>query len=185
METQHNGATILSLLPELNGRILDIGGGGEGIIGRLYGNQVTAIDQYQEELEEFPDCCEKVQMDAANLLYQDGFFDHVTFFYSLMYMDEVTQRQALREAARVCKKGGKILVWDCQIESAYPQPFLTELTIHLPGQTITTTYGIVKLGKQSLETLTDICRQCGLDIVFTNRKDGHFHIACKKTGSEP
>ena len=32
--------------------MLDIGGGGEGVIGRLYGRQVVAIDNRQEELDE-------------------------------------------------------------------------------------------------------------------------------------
>lgn len=34
----------IALKKELTGSILDIGGGGEGIIGRLYGSRVTAID---------------------------------------------------------------------------------------------------------------------------------------------
>ena len=32
----------------LSGAILDVGGGGEGIIGRVYGRQVTAIDRLAE-----------------------------------------------------------------------------------------------------------------------------------------
>ena len=40
---------MIELKKELNGRILDIGGGGEGIIGRLYREQVVAIDNRQEE----------------------------------------------------------------------------------------------------------------------------------------
>lgn len=46
---------ILPLRKELDGEILDVGGGGEGTIGRLYGSQVTAIDNRQEELDEAPD----------------------------------------------------------------------------------------------------------------------------------
>ena len=42
------------LQKELQGKILDIGGGGEGIIGRLYGPQVIAIDYRQDELDEAP-----------------------------------------------------------------------------------------------------------------------------------
>lgn len=38
---------MIQLNRELAGKILDIGGGGEGIIGRLYGRQVTAIDNRQ------------------------------------------------------------------------------------------------------------------------------------------
>ena len=36
----------------LEGRLLDIGGGGEGIIGRLGGDRVIAIDASHRELEE-------------------------------------------------------------------------------------------------------------------------------------
>ena len=37
-----------------DGFILDIGGGGEGVIGQLKGNQVISIDPYKEELENAP-----------------------------------------------------------------------------------------------------------------------------------
>ncbi len=50
----------LVLKNELSGSILDIGGGGDGIIGRLYKDSVTAIDNMQEELDEAPNCCKKL-----------------------------------------------------------------------------------------------------------------------------
>ena len=37
----------------LTGSILDIGGGGEAVIGQIYKDRVTAIDNCEEELEEF------------------------------------------------------------------------------------------------------------------------------------
>lgn len=55
----------LQLERELTGSVLDIGGGGEGIIGRLYGKNVTAIDIRQEELDEAPEGPTKLCMDAA------------------------------------------------------------------------------------------------------------------------
>ena len=67
------------------------------MIGRLYGRQVCAIDHRQEELDEAPEGFEKRCMDARNLQLEDTSFDHVTFFYSLMYMDAITQQRALRE----------------------------------------------------------------------------------------
>lgn len=36
--------------PELPAPIVDLGGGGEGVIGQLYGNRVVAIDVKQDEL---------------------------------------------------------------------------------------------------------------------------------------
>ena len=98
---------MITLKKELSGKILDIGGGGEGIIGRLYREQVTAIDNRQEELEESPEGYEKVLMDATNLQYADSSFDHVTSFFTLMFMCAEEQRRTIKEAARVLRSGGQ------------------------------------------------------------------------------
>ena len=76
----------------LTGSILDIGGGGEAVIGQIYKDRVTAIDNCEEELEEAPDCCSKQLMDATELLFPDDSFDNVTFFYTLMYMTTEEQQ---------------------------------------------------------------------------------------------
>ena len=76
---------IINIDYDLKGSILDIGGGGEAIIGQMYGDKVTAIDNRQEELDEAPNCCTKLLMDAEKLSFFDGSFDNVTFFYTLMY----------------------------------------------------------------------------------------------------
>lgn len=54
---------IINIDYDLKGSILDIGGGGEAIIGQMYGDKVTAIDNRQEELDEAPNCCTKLLMD--------------------------------------------------------------------------------------------------------------------------
>ena len=59
----------------LTGSILNIGGGGEAVIGQIYKDRVTAIDNCVEELEEAPDCCSKQLMDATELyvdVHDDG-----------------------------------------------------------------------------------------------------------------
>ena len=48
---------VVEINSDLKGSILDIGGGGEAVIGLIYGNRVTAIDNCQEEIDEAPDCC--------------------------------------------------------------------------------------------------------------------------------
>ena len=94
----------INLKKELNGNILDIGGGGEGIIGRLYTNHVISIDNRQDELDEAPDFCNKILMDATNLNFKENSFDVVTFFYSLMYMNEETKKKAIFESFRVLNR---------------------------------------------------------------------------------
>lgn len=153
---------MITLQKELTGRILDIGGGGEAIIGRCYGKQVIAIDNRQEELDEAPGVCQKQLMDATALSFPTGSFEHVTAFYTLMYMTAEEQKQAIQEAARVLKPGGTLHIWDCDIASAYPEPFCVELEILLPEERICTTYGVGKLDSQSMASIGQMCVEAGL-----------------------
>ena len=171
----------ISLKKELSGSILDIGGGGEGIIGRIYGKGVIAIDNHQEELDEAPESAQKVLMDATKLLFPDESFDHVTSFYTLMYMQKEEQVLALREAARVLRKDGQLHIWDAVIRVAYPEPYLAELEIDAAGELIHTTYGIVKpdAGQDAAQFIS-ICRSSGFDLLASEENEGFFHLRFKK-----
>ena len=54
---------------EMEGLILDIGGGGQGIIGKLNGRQVIAVDTSERELRETQNEALKVRMDATDLKF--------------------------------------------------------------------------------------------------------------------
>ena len=171
---------IINVDYDLKGSILDIGGGGEAIIGKMYGDRVTAIDNRQEELDEAPNCCTKLLMDAEKLSFFDGLFDNATFFYTLMYMSEETQRKAIFEAARVLKTGGIMCIWDCTISPAYPEPFVVDLDIQFTDKRIHTSYGIVKLDPQSSDSISQLLKSAGLNIVSMKEESGQFHITCRK-----
>lgn len=172
---------MIVLKPELQGSILDIGGGGEGIIGRLYGPQVLAIDNRQEELDEAPDGFEKVWMDARHLLFPDAHFEHVTFFYSLMFMDAETQEQAIAQAVRVLKKGGTLHIWDSEIDRAYPDPFVVDLDIQLPSEQLHTTFGIVSdLSNQTACSIGCLCSKYGLSLEKQHTQGGQFYLMFRK-----
>ena len=126
------------------GSILDIGGGGEGIIGRLYGRQVTAIDNRREELDEAPEGFEKVLMDACEMSFASASFDHVTFFYTMMFIAKDKQRRALAEACRCLRPGGTLEIWDAAFERA--EPFVTELAVYVAGERIDVSYGVWEEG---------------------------------------
>lgn len=68
------------------GLILDIGGGGRGVIGELKNQQVIAIDPSKRELEGAVDGPLKIIMDATNLQFLDETFHTATSFYTLMYI---------------------------------------------------------------------------------------------------
>ena len=167
----------------LKGRILDIGGGGEGVIGRIYGQQVIAIDNCQEELDETPDGYTKLLMDATDLRFEAQTFDHVTAFYSMMYMTRQEQQRAIQEAFRVLKQGGFLHIWDAVIYSAYPEPFLAELDIDANGTELHTTYGVGKLDSQDMELLSGMGQEAGLTLVRKTLDSAHFYLRFQKTAA--
>ncbi len=170
----------LEIKSDLKGSILDVGGGGEAVIGQVYGGRVTAIDNRQEELDEAPNCCVKLLMNAEELSFADASFDNVTFFYTLMYMTKETQIKAICEAARVLKDGGTMCIWDCTILSAYPEPFVADLDIQLVGKRIHVSYGVVKRDTQSSDSIKQLLENAGLNIVFLKEECGQFIIQCRK-----
>lgn len=171
---------ILHLHKELSGNILDIGGGGEGIIGRLYREQVTAIDSRQEELDEAPNVCKKVLMDATELQQEANSFDNVTFFFTLLFMGEEEQRKAIGEATRVLKRGGELHIWDCNIASAYPAPFCVDVVVQMPHETIKTTYGVGKLDSQDMHSILKMCEDEGLTTLSCQQSEEHFYLKVQK-----
>jgi len=176
---------MITLHKDMEGKILDIGGGGEGIIGRLYTSQVIAIDICQDELDEAPIGFQKRLMDATHLEFADNSFDHVTSFYTLMFMSAEEQKRAISEAARVLKHGGEFHIWDCEIASAYPEPFCVDVTIQLPDERIDTTYGIGKMDGQDEKCIAEWCLNAGMIPVAQSRSKDGFYLCFKKGRPNP
>lgn len=169
---------------QLSGSILDIGGGGECVIGRLYSADVVAIDNQQEELDEAPDGVTKLLMDATMLDFEDRSFDNITFFYSLMYMQPEVQEKAIHEAYRVLKPGGRCLVWDAVIDSAYPEPFFANLRILIGDKILKTSYGVVKKdASQDLNSITNLFVKAGFAVLSDEDTEEGFNLNLWKNPS--
>lgn len=91
------------------GYILDLGGGGAGVIGRLKGHQVIAIDISKEELTDAPEGPLKIVMDASDLQFLDQSFDTATSFFTLMYIKGSDHEDVFREIHRGLRPGGEVL----------------------------------------------------------------------------
>jgi len=131
---------------DASGFVLDLGGGGEGIIGRLKGGQVIAIDADRDELEEAPDGPLKIVMDARDLQFLDGAFQVVTSFFTLMYLDKEDHRQVFEEAWRVLQPGGRFLIWGMSVPQRRDEEqdvLVLPLLVELPSIEVETGYGIV------------------------------------------
>lgn len=165
--------------------ILDVGGGGEGVIGSLYGRNVIAIDRKLEELNETNNDSIKIIMDACDLKFTDNQFDVATLFYTLMYMNEKETLECISEVKRVLKPGGIFEIWDTYIPSydgGDKDIFVLRLEINLPQETIDTGYGVFMSEKeQKLSNIKDVLIENGFKIKECNQYDnGLFNIKCEK-----
>ncbi|MCF7929471.1 MAG: class I SAM-dependent methyltransferase [Spirochaetales bacterium] len=165
-------------------RILDIGGGGEGIIGKLYGANVVAIDKRANELYETNNDSLKIEMDAAQMGFVDNSFDVVTIFFTLLYMPADVKQAVLKESLRVLKNGGVLEIWDAFVpkyEQGEKDIFVADLEIVLPEETIHTQYGSL-MGKEAQTDahIRDWCTAIGLQVVDSFSNNVLFHLIFQK-----
>ncbi|MFO7729443.1 MAG: class I SAM-dependent methyltransferase [Spirochaetia bacterium] len=165
-------------------RFLDIGGGGEGIIGKLYGSNVVAIDKRADELYETSNNSLKIEMDAAQMGFLDNSFDVVTIFFTLLYIPVDVKQAVLKESLRVLKDDGILEIWDAFVPKYEPGEkdiFVVDLEIVLPSETIHTQYGSL-MGKeaQTDAQIRDWCTAIGLQAVDSFSNDVFFHLIFRK-----
>jgi len=163
------------------GLILDIGGGGEGIIGKLNGKQVVAIDTREEELRDTRNEALKVVMDAADLKFLPKSFDVCTSFFSLMYIPKSSHEKVFEQVFRVLKNNGRFLVWDVRIpeNAAGYKSFIVPLKVKLPKGQVQTAYG-VKWQTQSLEYFTELAKLTGFKVTRESSKNEIFSLETQK-----
>ncbi len=90
---------IYTVMPEINGKLLDIGCGNNRLV-KEYGNGV-GIDVYKWDKT-------VVIYDGKNLPFENNSFDTITFLASLNYIPE--REKLVSEAYRVLKDKGKVVV---------------------------------------------------------------------------
>ncbi len=127
-----------------DGLILDIGGGGEGVIGQLKGTQVVAIDMISRELKNSPTGPLKIVMDARGMKFLDASFSTATAFFAFMFIHPDDHAKVFQEVFRVLAPGGQFLLWDIEIRPR-PNPqrdlLVVKLQITLPTTIIDAGYG--------------------------------------------
>jgi len=166
------------------GLILDIGGGGEGVIGQLKGSQVVAIDLLKRELEEAPGSpLLKIVMDARDLKFLDKSFATATVFFTFMYINPDDHNQVFKELFRVLQPGGRVLVWDPifpEKAEAGQKAILFPLHIKLPKTEINTGYGGRFAEGQGSAHFVKAAKASGFQVVSVKDESGWFYLELKK-----
>ncbi|WP_066714574.1 class I SAM-dependent methyltransferase [Clostridium sp. Marseille-P299] len=168
---------MIKIEKNIQDKILDIGGGGEGVISSIYGENVIAIDYRKDELDELPYACEKMVMDASEMSFEEEYFQNVTAFYSFMYIEKNKHRKVIREIYRVLKNGGNLYIWDTDIlqETEGNSPYIVDLNIDANGRMIQTTFGIIKPdAMQSCDYFKELCAENGFELADIVRVENHF-----------
>ncbi|MFC2077346.1 class I SAM-dependent methyltransferase [Candidatus Bipolaricaulota bacterium] len=160
--------------------ILDLGGGGEGVIGQLRGRQVVAIDRRKDELEESAPGPIKVVADAKELPFLDESFDAATAFFFLMYVPAEDRAAVLREAYRVLRPGAMLHLWDVTIPARgerTQEAFVVPVKAELPSKTLETGYGIPWDGREmSADSIAQIAQDAGFEVTEQLEKEETFQL---------
>jgi len=160
---------IVQVSPKrLEGFIVDVGAGGEGVIAKTSGGNTVGLDISKREIDEARSrgsLAHWVLCDACSMPFRDGSFDVATFFFSLMYIKTPNRKRAVFvEAKRVLKSDGLLCLWDAIIREK-PDLYVVFVEISLPdGEEIFTGYGVKgKEKEQTLELISNLALQAGFE----------------------
>ncbi len=172
----------------INGRILDIGGGGEGIIGQLKGHSVVSIDLRESELKEALEAGDteslKIIMDAKELKFLDNTFDTITAFFSVMYMPKGDHKKIFEEVYRVLRKEGEFLIWDPIIpkrKDKEKELFAVLIAIQIKNKEVITGYGTRWNKEQDINSFLKLAEEIGFKITEQNLNKDFFFMRMQKT----
>jgi len=184
----------------LEGFIVDIGAGGEGVIAKTCGRETVCVDIRKGEIDETcgrETVCVDIRKgeidaaksrgavahwvlcDACSMPFRNDGFDVATFFFSLMYMRKLERKRAvIVEAKRVLKPDGLLYFWDAVIVEK-PDTHIVFVEANLPdGEKIFTGYGVRGNGKgQTLELVNKLALEAGFKVVSTESHKNWF-AAC-------
>ncbi len=162
----------------LPGLVLDIGAGGEGIIGQVAGSRAVGIapEEHRKGLEAAPGCGLKVMMDARDMKFLDNSFDTATAFFTLMYIPTADHHKVFSEMHRILKPGSTFLLWDMAVpeNTTEKTSFVLGIEVRMTEKTVLTGYGTGWAGRvQSLAIFKGLAVDVGFQVV-EEKEEGHL-----------
>jgi ubiquinone/menaquinone biosynthesis C-methylase UbiE len=172
------------LIPEIpDGTVLDIGGGGEGVIAQVGIERVFAIDKLMSEIREARGKAADAQWmvtDGTMLPIANENLDNATAFFSCMYMSEEVKQKVFQETRRVLKDSGELWVWGANM-TPKGKVFTIRIQAEIPeNRSINTVYG-VKAKDQSAATICAQLEKAGFEAEIISNHRQWFFVKGKRT----
>lgn len=171
---------IIQEIPK--GQVIDIGGGGEGVIAQAGGAGVFPIDKYISEIHEARGKAPNVSWMVANateMPCQSLSFDNATAFFSCMYMSNDIKEEVFSETWRVLKQGGEFWIWDAPMATK-KKVFAIRLRVDFREMpTINTVFG-VKTKDQNATSISKLLEKAKFTSEIITDRKGWFFIKARK-----
>lgn len=167
-----------------SGKIIDVGGGGEGLVSRIGGTQVCAVDIDMNKIREaqIHGLSSQLLLAAAQTLpVKDSSFDMATLWFSLGFMrDWPAKEQVVDEVARVLKPEGLISILGATIDCSEDR-FVLKGEFSFPDGTISQmSYGVAGRQNQTMECITEILKRAGFGSLSGEDNTYWFRIDGRK-----
>lgn len=159
------------------GLIVDIGGGGEGLVSRVETTRVCAVDISLNKIREaliHGLVSQWLLSDGRALPVKDDVFDVATLWFSLGYIqDWKVKNQLMSELVRVLKPSGCISIIGAKIDCNEAR-FILRAHFRFPDGTVSQmSYGMRGAQEQNVDSVAEMLRQTGYqDIAFED--NGHW-----------
>ena len=173
----------LTNLPR-EGVILDIGGGGEGLVSRIETSRVCAVDINLYKIRDariYGQVSQWILSDGRMLSVKDAMFEVATLWFALGYVRGwASKAQVVSEVARVLKKSGYISILGAKIICPEAR-YVLRAHLHFPDGTVSQmSYGMGGGQDQSIETVTKLLRETGYGEITCEDNDHWFSIEATK-----
>ena len=166
------------------GLILDIGGGGEGLVSRLEGQRVCAVDIRFDKIQEarlYDVHSQWTLADACSSCFRDASFKVATFWFSMGYFHNSELKfAALAEAYRCMKEDAVLSIIAVKITSN-EKKHVFNARFALPDGSISQ-IGFAVRGKQNqtMATVSKLVKSAGFKIIQAEEYDYWFKIEAQK-----
>ena len=173
----------LKHLPQ-EGLIIDVGGGGEGLVSRIETSRVCVVDINLNKIREgmiYGQVSQWILSDARMLSVKDERFNVATLWFSLGYIrDWDSKKQVIAEVARVLRRSGRISILGARTTCSDSR-FVMRALFHFPDGAISKmSYGMDGTQRQDAEAVVKLLQETGFNNI-TSEDNGHwFRVDAQK-----